>query len=497
LYGDSSNVLDGAFNAATTNYDITVPNGKTQVRLTAATPASSKAAVVIKYGGTATFGAPDDTDYTVGNPINLPAKGDTILVIKIRVTAENSQHQTYRITFSNPTQVFTWQGTVTLEGNAASTYTVKSVEVKTTNGMHFSSGNVSTEANNWSVQISETYATAANPPDIFTVILQTSAQKIYRTAFLTTDLGGAEPAVDIALTVEDAAAAGIALEVHDPLDLATMLPTENYYLADDIDLTELDGAWNGPDNYGETFDGNGHTIRLQLSNTTGPVGLFDSLASNAVIKNFTVEVSTSEALKDSLTIDYLYFGSVIGMVSSGTTNLKIQNIKATGRLEFFRHSGDKWITIGGFIGGINEANTSSYSQDHIYIGGFLGKQWRADHALTIENSAALNPRVVARVAANHTSYAHYGRMLSVIPNGHTVTLTNNHGLDAMPIGVVTTADDAPATTIDGADAAANNKEGENQTEATLHTAAFWTDTAGWSTSIWDFTDILTAWPTLK
>jgi hypothetical protein len=88
-------------------------------------------------------------------------------------------------------------------------------------------------------------------------------------------------------------------------------------------------------------------------------------------------------------------------------------------------------------------------------------------------------------------------MLSVIPAGHTVTLTNNHGLDAMPIGVVTTAEGAPATTIDGADAAANNKEGENQTATTLHTAAFWTDTAGWSTSIWDFTDILTAWPTLK
>ena len=211
-------------------------------------------------------------------------------------------------------------------------------------------------------------------------------------------------------------------------------------------------------------------------------------------------------------------GGFIGVARGNTT---IRNCYASGNINI-KNSGNIMLAVGGFVGAngsqatygdslltitnsyasgdvvLNSIDRTSYTANReIYIGGFLGRQWRIDHALVIENCAALNPRVIARTAEGFTNQVIYGRIISVNPAGHNVTLTNNHALETMPIGPTTSTTGDPATTIAAENAAHDNINGANQPDATLRTAAFWTDTAGWNAAIWDLSNLATSWPTLK
>lgn len=132
----------------------------------------------------------------------------------------------------------------------------------------------------------------------------------------------------------------------------------NYSLINDIDLDEykvngVKAPWEGPVGYSGHFYGNGYTVRnLILSQTSGSVGLFKSLGANATVENFTVEVTTSDAIKNSTPLKGITFGGVIAGLQAAP--LTIRNITVNGTLEFYAYAGTGTgvaaINAGGVIG---------------------------------------------------------------------------------------------------------------------------------------------------
>jgi hypothetical protein len=123
---------------------------------------------------------------------------------------------------------------------------------------------------------------------------------------------------------------------------------ENYMLAAPlIDLTTL-GDWIGPKDYAGHFNGNGNTIKLQLSKGDSDTGLFDSIADGAVIENLNVEVSTKGDGID-ITND-VFFGAVVGGIRGygGTFNLK--GISVSGELKYRSITTGKYLLAGGLMG---------------------------------------------------------------------------------------------------------------------------------------------------
>jgi hypothetical protein len=146
--------------------------------------------------------------------------------------------------------------------------------------------------------------------------------------------------------------------VFTPNDLAAMTPTGNYFLMNDIDLNAFTGGgptpidWVGKTNYSGNFNGNGHTINLTLKKTNGDTGLFTSLASGAIIENFTLNVVTPQ---DPLRMSAnSHFGGVVGVIDlDGTYN--IRNIAVTGSLKYgSQTAANLYLIVGGLIGEIRE-----------------------------------------------------------------------------------------------------------------------------------------------
>jgi hypothetical protein len=192
--------------------------------------------------------------------------------------------------------------------------------------------------------------------------------------------------------------------VYKASDLAKIGTTTNYYIANDIDLTEL-GKWDGPDNYKGHFNGGGNTIKLQLSKGTGATGLFDSLASGAIIENLNVDVSTVSGGVD--VSGYIYFGAVVGSMPNNTT-CKLKNISVKGELNYRSfNSSTTWVLIGGIFGEIDQGysginvtlencesdliitaegiSISSSTMSHVSIGSLVGKVGNSGGTVKIIN----------------------------------------------------------------------------------------------------------------
>jgi hypothetical protein len=156
---------------------------------------------------------------------------------------------------------------------------------------------------------------------------------------------------------------GVGNRIYDANSFYTLLGgagggvTENYSLACDIDLrgyTDSNGdpvtSWAGPSGYGGHFYGNGYTITgLVLTEATGATGLFRSLGNNAVVENFTLEVSTSDDLKNNTPVGNVTFGGVVGGVG-GAVTVTIKNVIVNGTIELFGVDTNTAFVIGGFIG---------------------------------------------------------------------------------------------------------------------------------------------------
>lgn len=137
----------------------------------------------------------------------------------------------------------------------------------------------------------------------------------------------------------------------------------SYKLTADITVTEPYAY-----DFSGTFDGNGHTVTLDITASTANVGLFSKLADGAVVKNVITAGSVTATGKKC----------VAGIAGYATDNVKIENCKNTASI-----TGNK--NVGGILGeaynneesisvGIkNCANEGAVNGTGSAIGGIVGK----------------------------------------------------------------------------------------------------------------------------
>ena len=146
-------------------------------------------------------------------------------------------------------------------------------------------------------------------------------------------------------------------------EFAAMDAGGSYTLTKDIIVTEPYAS-----DFTGTFDGNGHTVTLDITASTANVGLFSKLAGGAVVKNVITAGSVTTTGKKC----------VAGIAGYATDNVKIENCKNTASI-----TGNK--NVGGILGeaynneesisvGIkNCANEGAVNGTGSAVGGIVGK----------------------------------------------------------------------------------------------------------------------------
>lgn len=238
------------------------------------------------------------------------------------------------------------------------------------------------------------------------------------------------------------------LLITEPADLAqiTAQPSENFRLAESLDLSESTQEQLAPDGFFGTFDGAGHTITGYTS-TTG--GLFAQ--NSGTIKNLGLADAT-------VTTDAENVGLLVDV-----NNGEITQVWTSG--EITGHA-----TVGGVVGYSYETVTDTYStatvtaDGHRQAGGVIGITGRgsttdrvyaagavetvgqpnaggitgyAYTGTTVQNSVALNPSVLADSQASRV----VGRVL----NGDTATMINNYAIETLQVELESVNDEGPDT----------------------------------------------------
>ena len=146
-------------------------------------------------------------------------------------------------------------------------------------------------------------------------------------------------------------------------EFAEMDASGSYTLTKDIIVTEPYAS-----DFSGTFDGDGHTVTLDITASTANVGLFSKLAGGAVVKNVITAGSVTTTGKKC----------VAGIAGYATDNVKIENCKNTASI-----TGNK--NVGGILGeaynneesisvGIkNCANEGAVNGTGSAVGGIVGK----------------------------------------------------------------------------------------------------------------------------
>lgn len=159
------------------------------------------------------------------------------------------------------------------------------------------------------------------------------------------------------------AAAGAVQDIGTAEAFAAMEPGGNYQLTADIIVTAPYAS-----DFSGTFDGNGHTVTLEITAKTNYVGLFKTLEGGAVVKNVITAGSVTTTGKKC----------VAGIAGYATDNVKIENCKNTASI-----TGNK--NVGGILGeaynneesisvGIkNCANEGAVNGTGSAVGGIVGK----------------------------------------------------------------------------------------------------------------------------
>ena len=146
-------------------------------------------------------------------------------------------------------------------------------------------------------------------------------------------------------------------------EFAAMDASGSYTLTKDITVTAPYA-----NDFSGTFDGNGHTVTLDITASTANVGLFSKLAGGAVVRNVITAGSVTTTGKKC----------VAGIAGYATDNVKIENCKNTASI-----TGNK--NVGGILGeaynneesisvGIkNCANEGAVNGTGSAVGGIVGK----------------------------------------------------------------------------------------------------------------------------
>ena len=169
------------------------------------------------------------------------------------------------------------------------------------------------------------------------------------------------------------AAAGAVQNIGTAEEFAAMEPGGNYQLTADITVTapyanDFTGA----------FDGNGHTVTLNIAASTANVGLFSKLAGGAVVRN----VITAGSVTVDPTAKKSYVGAISGYANAYENPILIENCKNTAAISGYK-------AVGGIVGYVTGAagvtvrgcaNTGSVMGSNVQVGGIAG---------TIQNKAAV------------------------------------------------------------------------------------------------------------
>ncbi|MDR0409337.1 MAG: hypothetical protein LBH18_02955 [Spirochaetaceae bacterium] len=390
------------FKPDTTSYTInSIPRAaQNSLKITSLVPVYAKANVVVTY----IYGSNPNDITTVSDfkntEIPLPKINDT-LTVKIKVGAKDRAVE-YSVAFKNPSQTKLWNGTVELSGSSANDYKIIGIDAVTTDGKPHNAAMSGSGKVSWSLMMDET----RGAPVSFVVRLQKNKDaSIY---LLTNEANGIKSGVSFPITfnVNDPNNV-IYLEVKNASQLANMDPAGNYYLAADIvlDSQSLSKDWKGPEKYKGHFNGNGKTITLELSKPSGDTGLFDSLASGAVIENFDILVKTKVDSSGYLKIsDSSHFGGVVGTItpaSNESGNYTLKNISINGSLKYNAENGYLLAggligEIGGYIGKVEIENcravllnmeliSSSKGSGTLGLGGLIGKSAAERGAVSVTN----------------------------------------------------------------------------------------------------------------
>lgn len=161
------------------------------------------------------------------------------------------------------------------------------------------------------------------------------------------------------------AAAGAVQNIGTAEAFAAMEPSGNYQLTEDITVTEPYAK-----DFSGTFDGDGHTVMLNITASTPNVGLFSKLADGAVVKNVKVDgtVSGTEGVAGiaaqangatisgcincaEISATERYVGGIVGKMQGGT----VENSYNTGAISSSRNR--PAVNLGGIVGYIDESAT--------------------------------------------------------------------------------------------------------------------------------------------
>lgn len=165
--------------------------------------------------------------------------------------------------------------------------------------------------------------------------------------------GGAAPMLAEAGAVQDIGTAE---------DFAAMQPSGNYQLTADITVTAPYA--NDFTDFSGTFDGNGHTVTLNITASTANVGLFSKLAGGAVVKNVITAGSISGKVNN-----------VGGIAGTADGNVTIENCKNTASIKGGKGAGGilGYSEPGsGFVTISSCANMGSVSGTRKQVGGIAG-----------------------------------------------------------------------------------------------------------------------------
>ena len=116
------------------------------------------------------------------------------------------------------------------------------------------------------------------------------------------------------------AAAGAVQNIGTAEAFAAMEPGGNYQLTADITVTAPYAS-----DFSGTFDGNGHTVTLNITASTANVGLFKTLSGGAVVKNVITAGSISSTEK--------YVGGIAGFANTYSGDVIIENCKNTAAVQ--------------------------------------------------------------------------------------------------------------------------------------------------------------------
>lgn len=158
------------------------------------------------------------------------------------------------------------------------------------------------------------------------------------------------------------AAAGAVQDIGTAEAFAAMEPGGNYQLTADITVTAPYA--NEFTDFSGTFDGNGHTVTLNITASTANVGLFSKLAGGAVVKNVITAGSISGKVNN-----------VGGIAGTADGNVTIENCKNTASIKGGKGAGGilGYSEPGsGFVTISSCANMGSVSGTRKQVGGIAG-----------------------------------------------------------------------------------------------------------------------------